>query len=122
MPFRDNITYLEDILASIEAIYSFVQGMDQKSYREDLRTRSAVERQLQIITEAGFRLGNDAQRLCPEVDWSNLRGMGNRLRHAYDLTDDQKVWEVIQQDLPPLNISAANALALLKASQPPDPA
>lgn len=52
----------------------------------------------------------------PGIDSQNLRGTGNRLRHGYNLTDDEKVWRVIQQDLPSLKISAGSALVSFQTS------
>ena len=60
MPFRDNKTHLRDILGGIERIEAFVAGMDLDAYRIDELRKSATERQLQIITEAAKRLGDDA--------------------------------------------------------------
>jgi uncharacterized protein with HEPN domain len=46
--------------------------MDFDVYRGDLKTKSAVERQLQIITEAAVRLGEDGG---PSVSWCGLEGL-----------------------------------------------
>ena len=63
MPFRDTATRLRDILEGINHIEAFLAGMDLNSYRMDMKTKSAVERQLQIITEAAKLLGDDAETL-----------------------------------------------------------
>lgn len=68
MPFRDNSTHLRDILEAITHIETFLAGMDFDSYKLDLKTKSAVERQLQVITEAAIRLGDEAQRIAPGPD------------------------------------------------------
>ncbi len=78
MPFRDAEQHLRDILESINNnIDTFIGDMDFDVYQGDLKTRSAVERQMQIITEAAVRLGDDGDRLCPGIDWVGFRGMGN---------------------------------------------
>lgn len=110
MPFNDPQAHLEDILASIEAIESFLTQVDFPYYCADLKTRSAVERQLQILTEAAFRLREDAARLCPTVDWRDVRGLGNALRHEYDFIDDEVIWQAIQTRLPLLKSAVQNAL------------
>ncbi|MFZ0314283.1 MAG: HepT-like ribonuclease domain-containing protein [Candidatus Korobacteraceae bacterium] len=88
MPFRDNSTHLRDILEAINHVESFLSDMDFDAYNADPRTKSAVERQTQIITEAAVRLGEEAETLVPGPDWKGFRGMGNILRHAYDRIDD----------------------------------
>jgi uncharacterized protein with HEPN domain len=75
LPFRDARAHLTDIRESIENIDTFLKGMGFDAYRADLKTRSAVERQLQIISEAAARLRDDGERLCPRIDWQGLRGM-----------------------------------------------
>ena len=79
MPFRDRATHLRDILEAIDHIETFRVGLNFKDYEADLKTRSAVERQLQILTEAVIRLGPDAETIAPGPDWDGFRGMGNVL-------------------------------------------
>ena len=47
MPFRDAKMHLRDILESIDNIDAFLKDMDFAAYQTDLKTGSAVERQLQ---------------------------------------------------------------------------
>jgi uncharacterized protein with HEPN domain len=51
LPFREVHAHLVDIREGIDNIDSFVKEMDFDAYHADLKTRSAVERQLQIISE-----------------------------------------------------------------------
>lgn len=110
MPFRDAETHFNDILTSIDLVDSFIGPMDFAAYEADLKTKSAVERQMQIITEAAHRLGDQAETLCPGPDWKGYMGMGNVLRHAYHRIDDQIVWNTVKLDLPTLKKSVAQAL------------
>ena len=61
--------------------------MDRQAFERDGKTRDAVERCLERICEAAHRLGGRAAQLMPNQPWSDIRGMGNRLRHAYDRLD-----------------------------------
>ena len=88
LPFRNARIHFEDILSSIALIENFTAGMRFEQYRADPKTRSAVERQLQIITEAAYRLGPEANCLCDGPDWKGWTGMGTILRHAYHRIDD----------------------------------
>jgi uncharacterized protein with HEPN domain len=89
-----------DIRESIENIEAFLKETGFDDYCADLKTRSAVERQLQIISEAAARLKDDGERLCPGIDWQGLRGMGNVLRHGYHKVEDRIVWDAVKFDLP----------------------
>lgn len=110
--------HFRDILEGIDRIDLFIDGMDFEVYRDDLKTKSAVERQLQIITEAAYRLGNEAEILCPGPDWKGYMGMGNILRHGYHKVNDQVVWDTVKIDLPPLKAAVLKALAALLPPKP----
>jgi uncharacterized protein with HEPN domain len=92
--------HLNDILRSIGLIESFVKGLDFRQYAVDDKTQAAVERHLQIITEAAYRLGDEAEALCPGPDWRGYCGMGNVLRHAYHRIQPEVIWQTITEDLP----------------------
>jgi uncharacterized protein with HEPN domain len=110
LPFRDNEIHFRDILESIEHIQMFLEGMDFAAYKADAKTKSAVERQMQIITEAAHLLGEEAETLCPGPDWKGLRGMGNILRHAYHRVDDKIIWDTLQGELPPIKAAVLKTL------------
>jgi uncharacterized protein with HEPN domain len=94
--------YLSDILQSIQLIESFTSDIeDYDSYFADLKTQSAVERQLGILGEAV----NKYDKLNPESTLKNTRqiiGFRNRLIHTYDTIDQSIVWVIIKNHLNPL--------------------
>lgn len=110
MPFRENAAHLADMLEAIDHIESFLDGVTFESYQTDVKTKSAVERQSQVVTEAAIRLGDHARRIAPGPDWEGFRGMGNLLRHAYHRIDDQIVWNTVKDELPPLREILLKAL------------
>jgi uncharacterized protein with HEPN domain len=80
------------------------------------KTRDAVERCLERICEAAHRLGGRAAQLMPNQPWSDIRRMGNRLRHAYDRLDLDIVWNTAGDLLPLLAADARHALVQLRGS------
>jgi uncharacterized protein with HEPN domain len=36
------------------------------------------------------------------IPWEQIRGLGNRLRHAYDDIDPLIIWTIVKEDLIPL--------------------
>lgn len=74
MPFKDTGRHLRDILDSIDLINEFVRGMDLSTYQRDEKTQAAVERKMQILTEAVVRLEMDDPEAFPEIDWKAYRG------------------------------------------------
>ena len=66
--------------------------------KDDIR-RAATERAMLTISEAVRHLPSDIIDRNPDLQWDNMRGMGNRLRHEYWMIDAKIVWEVVQHDL-----------------------
>lgn len=119
---HDSAACLADSLENIERIASYVAGMDQDEFRRDGRTRDAVERCLERICEAAFRLGDQAATLMPGQPWRNIRGMGNRLRHGYDRISFAVVWLAAWDELPSLEADVRRALAQMGAGGTGTPA
>jgi uncharacterized protein with HEPN domain len=94
--------YLLDILNAIELIETFMQTTtDFLIYENDLKTQSAVERQLSIIGEAVSKY----YKLEPHhvlANAKNIINFRNRLVHAYDSIDNSIVWLIIKRFLPEL--------------------
>jgi uncharacterized protein with HEPN domain len=110
LPFRDTQTLLRDIEESIDHISDFLGDMDFDTYRNDLKTKSAVERQLQILTEAAIRLGGVDGPKFVGPEWKGYCNMGNIIRHAYLRVDDTIVWDTVKNELPVLKAAVRKAL------------
>jgi uncharacterized protein with HEPN domain len=93
----DPAASLADILDNLERIERYVAGLDRETFGADALRRDAVERCLERVCEAAFRLGDKAAELAPSQPWSDIRGMGNRLRHAYDRIDRGTRFETLCQ-------------------------
>ena len=102
MPFRDTRRHFEDVLEAIDKIEHFVGSMEFDEYVRDEKTKAAVERKIQVLTEAVIRIADESPGEYPEIDQKGYRGMGNVLRHSYHRVDDSLVWETVKNDLPEL--------------------
>lgn len=91
-------------------IEQFTRDMDLAAFEQDPKTIAAVERKLQIISEAAIRLGPEAEKRCPDQPWTEIRGIGNWLRHRYDRIELDTIWKTIKDDLPPLQVSVRKAM------------
>jgi uncharacterized protein with HEPN domain len=111
---------MADIIENAERVEGYVAGMDRSTFERDGRTRDAVERCLERICEAAHRLGKRAEELMPGQPWGDIRGMGNRLRHAYDRVSLDIVWNTAQDRLPALATEARRALAQLQGVDQPE--
>lgn len=102
--------YLSDILESIRKIELFIQDTPTfEVYVRDIKTQSAVERQLSIIGEAVNKYDKlDANALLGDA--RQIIGFRNRLIHAYDNMDNAIVWAVLKRHIPPLKEAASKIL------------
>lgn len=112
MPSRhDTAGCLADILDNLERIKGYTAGMDREQFMDNGLVRDAVERCLERLCEAAHRLGADASKLMPGQPWGDIRGMGNRLRHAYDRISLDVLWNTVRDRLPALEADTRQALA-----------
>ncbi len=102
--------YLSDIILAIDLIESFTSAVSNfEVYTDDLKTQSAVERQLGIIGEAI----NKFEKLYPEKQLDHSRkivGLRNRIIHSYDTIDSSMIWAIIKKHLGPLKTQAQDLI------------
>jgi uncharacterized protein with HEPN domain len=119
LPSRhDPADSLRHIIENAARIARYLAGLDQESFVCNEWARDAVERCIERVCEATVRLGDQAEALMPGQPWSDIRGMGNRLRHAYDRVDVGILWRTATNRLPELTAAAQQALAQLEGPQP----
>jgi uncharacterized protein with HEPN domain len=94
---------IQDILDAINEIQAFTSGMKYEAFKEDSKTRRAVELDFIIIGEAANRVPVDIQETYPKVPWHLMEAMRNRLVHVYFSVDPRLVWDTIQNDFPTLS-------------------
>lgn len=94
-------SWLYDILNAINEIESFFIE-DQKlfsNYKSDIRTKRAVERNIEIIGEAMNRILkiNDSIQISNSKKLIDVR---NRIIHGYDSVSDDIIWGIVIKHLP----------------------
>ena len=91
---------LKDIERSIQEIYEFLPVQrDFLEFQKDLKTRKAVERNIEIIGEAMDRI----LKADPSFPVSNSRKIvdtRNRIIHGYDSVSDDVIWLIVSKYLP----------------------
>lgn len=98
----DKLIWLSDIERSIIEIYSFLpEERNFFEFQKDLKTRKAIERNIEIIGEAMDRL----LKSFPQIEISDSRKIvdtRNRIIHGYDSVSDDVIWLIINRYLPVL--------------------
>jgi uncharacterized protein with HEPN domain len=105
-------TWLYDILNSINEIESFFadRPKDFAFYQNDVRTKRAVERNVEIIGEAMNRILNKDVT----IEFSNARKIvstRNRIIHGYDTVSDEIIWGIIIKHMPILRTEIQGLLS-----------
>ena len=105
-------TWLYDILNAINEIDSFLidDKFDFIHYQNDIKTKRAVERNIEIIGEAVNRI---IQR-NPSFQLSNSRQIvdtRNRIIHGYDSVSDKIIWAIVKSHLPQLRSEVESHLS-----------
>ncbi|MBK9192556.1 MAG: DUF86 domain-containing protein [Crocinitomicaceae bacterium] len=95
--------WLFDILQSIDEIESYY-GDKPKIYEEylaDIKTKRAIERDLEIIGEAANRiLKKNAGFQLSNVE--KIISTRNRIIHGYDKISDELIWSIVINHIPKL--------------------
>jgi len=62
----------------------------------------AVERGVEIIGEARNRVSDETKEIFPEIPWSEIRGLRNRLAHEYNDIKTITLFKIAKTDIPKL--------------------
>lgn len=103
-------TWLEDINQAIEEIHEFLpKEKNFFEFKKDLKTKKAVERNIEIIGEAVNRILN----VYPEIKITNARKIvdtRNRIIHGYDTVSEEIVWAIVTKDIEKLKVEISQLL------------
>jgi uncharacterized protein with HEPN domain len=101
---------LRDMLENARLAQHFMRGKSRDDLHSDTMLSYAVVRALEVIGEAANRVTAEIQAALPDIEWSNIIGMRNRMVHGYDKVNYDIVWTVVEDKLPPLIEQLVSAL------------
>jgi len=99
---RDIGLFIEDILNSIKNIEEFTKGLNKEKFSKDNLRQSAVIRQLEIIGEAAKNVPLSFREKYSNIPWKDIAGFRDILSHAYFGGNMNRVWNILEKDLPAL--------------------
>lgn len=101
--------YLEHMLLMIGRLELAV-SVGKPAFMASVIHQDAALRNLHTLTETSQRVSSDMKADHPEIDWARLAAFRNVLVHDYLGIDLERIWAVIQQDVPVLKDSLGRLL------------
>lgn len=117
MPRRSSYLPLRHMLDHAQEALALAQGKQRGDLDSDRVLELALVRLLEIIGEAAHRVPQETCARYPEIPWSQIISLRNRLIHGYDAVDMDILWQIVQHDLPPL----VNSLKIILREEGPEP-
>lgn len=107
---RNIAIYLQDILESMENAERFVANMTYDEFATDAKTFYAVVRCIEIIGEAAKNVPRPIRQRYPAIPWKEMAGMRDKVIHFYFGVKPERVWLVIEEDIPQIRPLVQKAL------------
>lgn len=112
-PLERDAAYLWDMREAAEQAAALSEGLGLDQLLQDIRTRYAVERALEIVGEAARRVSRETREAHPEIPWAGMIGFRNVLAHKYGAIDYRRLYTVLKDDVPELVDTLTNILTAM---------
>jgi uncharacterized protein with HEPN domain len=94
--------YLTDMISFAEKVILYTDDLDQPTFVASGLNYDATVRNLELIGEAATHIPENVRVANPEIPWRMIIATRNRLIHGYLGIDNDTLWSIIQDDIPPL--------------------
>lgn len=102
------LTDMRDAIIGIEGV---VADVEFEAFADNWGMQRAVERGLEIISEASRHVPAELKTLVPEIPWRQIAAIGNLLRREYQRADLQATWNIVENHLPSLAAAVDRLIA-----------
>jgi uncharacterized protein with HEPN domain len=110
MNAHDRIRIQHMLEAAAEAA-AFIRGRTSQELTVDRMLLLALVKEIEIIGEAATQVSEELRERSPDIPWARIKGMRNRLIHAYSDVNVGLVWSTVVSDPPELVRSLEQLLA-----------
>ena len=90
------------MIEAAQTALEFAEGRARADLDSDKMLRFALMRAIEVIGEAASKMSRAAQAQAPEIPWSLIISMRNRLIHAYFDINHDILWKTTTTELPEL--------------------
>ena len=80
----------------------FAVGMTRSSLEQDILRQYALARAVEVVGEAARNITDECQMKYSQVAWAEIKGMRNRLAHAYFDVNLDVLWHAVTVEMPAL--------------------
>ena len=98
--------YLRQLKIAAQDSIQFVDGMSYTDFQADTKTQRAVTMNLVILGATAAKI----EEHFPEIAWTAIRGMRNRIVHEYFILNFETIWTTVEAELPRLMRQVESAL------------
>ena len=102
---------LQHMLDAARTSQQFVAGQTRASLESDELLAFAMARAVEIVGEAASQITDELRSRNPQIKWSDIINMRNRLAHAYFKINLDVLWDSVNDDMPPLIAELERILA-----------
>lgn len=92
-------TILSHLLEDILDIERFLQDVSKEEFLANSMVKKAVCMSLLNIGEMSRELPEAITRKNPDIPWSSIVALRNRVAHGYHSLDDEVIWDIAKHDL-----------------------
>ena len=93
---------LLDMLLYCEQAVQFASTLTVEEFKASRLHQLAVVKAVETVGEAASKISDETQQAHPEIPWSKIIGMRNRLVHGYSSIRLDVVWRTVKEDIPAL--------------------
>ena len=97
----DDAIRIRHMLDAAREAIGFASGRTSEELAQDRMLLSLVKC-VEILGEAASKVTDATRESLPEIPWSDIISMRNRLIHGYFDIDTTIVWKTVTIELPPL--------------------
>ena len=99
---KDNALYIIHIKECLDRISTYLNGVNKEYFLANTMLQDAVIRNLQVLSESTQRLSSELKEKYSDIAWHKMSGFRNIIVHEYLSLDIERVWLILENDLPPL--------------------
>lgn len=102
MKSRHDRLYLYDIIECWDRVVRYINGVREEDYQVNSMLQNALVRNIEVVGEAVKNLSPELTGAHPNIAWSQIARMRDKIAHHYFRINLDVVWKTATDDLPVL--------------------